>query len=146
MKARKLVLKVKRLVKEARLPERIREGDAGLDIRVIESGTIKPGEIKVFRTGIALEIPKGYFGLVASRSGLSTIGIVPLGMVIDENYRGEIKIVLINLGSSPFRVKKGMRVAQIVIVPYLKNLKIIEVEELGESERGDNGFGSSGLD
>ncbi|MBU5682719.1 MAG: dUTP diphosphatase [Candidatus Aenigmatarchaeota archaeon] len=137
-------LKVKRLNESAKLPERKREGDAGLDLYSIEDIEINPNEIKLVSTGIAIEIPKGYVGIIKDRSGLATKGLHVLAGVIDENYRGEVKIVLINLGKEKIFLEKYSRVAQLLILPYLKcNVK--EVEELSETERGDSGFGSSGI-
>ncbi|MEM5820055.1 MAG: dUTP diphosphatase [Candidatus Aenigmatarchaeota archaeon] len=137
-------LKVKRLNENAKLPERKREGDAGLDLYSIEDIEINPNEIKLVSTGIAIEIPKGYVGIIKDRSGLATKGLHVLAGVIDENYRGEVKIVLINLGKEKIFLEKYSRVAQLLILPYLKcNVK--EVEELSETERGNSGFGSSGI-
>lgn len=137
-------LKVKRLNENAKLPERKREGDAGLDLYSIEDIEINPNEIKSVSTGIAIEIPKGYVGIIKDRSGLATKGLHVLAGVIDENYRGEVKIVLINLGKEKIFLEKYSRVAQLLILPYLKcNVK--EVEELSETERGNSGFGSSGI-
>ncbi|MFH7903023.1 MAG: dUTP diphosphatase [Candidatus Aenigmatarchaeota archaeon] len=137
-------LKVKRLNENAKLPERKREGDAGLDLYSIEDIEINPNEIKSVSTGIAIEIPKGYVGIIKDRSGLAIKGLHVLAGVIDENYRGEIKIVLINLGKEKIFLEKYSRVAQLLILPYLKcNVK--EVEELSETERGNSGFGSSGI-
>ncbi|MEM5820962.1 MAG: dUTP diphosphatase [Candidatus Aenigmatarchaeota archaeon] len=137
-------LKVKKLVKEAKLPERKREGDAGLDLYCIEDVIIKPKEIKLVSTGIAIEIPKGYFGLIKDRSGLATKGLHVLAGVIDENYRGEVKVVLVNLSDEEIKIEKFSRIAQLIIIPYLK-VDVKEVEELSDSERGEKGFGSSGL-
>ncbi|MEM1634296.1 MAG: dUTP diphosphatase, partial [Nanopusillaceae archaeon] len=106
-------LKVKKLVKEAKLPERKREGDAGLDLYCIEDVIIKPKEIKLVSTGIAIEIPKGYFGLIKDRSGLATKGLHVLAGVIDENYRGEVKVVLVNLSDEEIKIEKFSRIAQL---------------------------------
>jgi dUTP pyrophosphatase len=138
-----MILKVKKLNENAKLPERKREGDAGLDLYCAEEFEINPNEIKIVGTGIAIEIPKGYFGLIKDRSGLATNGLHVLAGVIDENYRGEIKVVLINLGKEKLKFEKHSRIAQLIIIPYLK-VKI-EESELDQTERGRNGFGSSGL-
>lgn len=137
-------LKVKKINPNAKLPERKNEGDAGLDLYCIEDYTIKPFEIKQISTGIAIEIPKGYFGLIKDRSGLSMKGLHVLAGVIDENYRGEIKIVLINLSNNEIKIEKHTRIAQLLIIPYLK-VNVVEVIELSETERGEKGFGSTGL-
>jgi dUTP pyrophosphatase len=138
-----MILKVKKLENDAKLPERKREGDAGLDLYCIEDFEIEPNEIKIVRTGIAIEIPKGYFGMIKDRSGLASKGLHVLAGIIDENYRGEIKIVLINLGKEKLKFEKYSRIAQLLIIPYLK--VEIEESELSQTERGENGFGSSGL-
>jgi len=138
-------LKVKKLRADAKLPVRKREGDAGLDLYSVEDVTLKPGEWKAVSTGIAVEIPKGYVGIVKDRSGLALkYALHCLAGVIDENYRGEIKVVLINLGDKEVHLEKGSRIAQLLLVPYLK-VKPVEVEELSDTERGEKGFGSSGI-
>jgi dUTP pyrophosphatase len=138
-----MILKVKRLENYAKLPERKRDGDAGLDLYCIEDFEIEPNEIKIVRTGIAVEIPKGYFGMIKDRSGLASKGLHVLAGIIDENYRGEIKVVLINLGKEKLKFEKYSRIAQLLIIPYLK--VEIKEDELSQTERGENGFGSSGL-
>ncbi len=138
-----MILKVKKLDSDAKLPERKRDGDAGLDLYCIEDFEIEPNEIKIVRTGIAVEIPKGYFGMVKDRSGLASKGLHVLAGIIDENYRGEIKVVLINLGKEKLKFEKHSRIAQLLIIPYLK--VEIKEDELSQTERGENGFGSSGL-
>jgi len=136
-------LKVKKLKGNAKLPERKTEGAAGLDLYSAEDVEINPGEIKIIGTGIAVEIPKGYFGLIKDRSGFASKGLHTLAGVIDEDYRGEIKIVLVNLGKEKIKIEKGTRIAQLIIIPYLK-VTVKEVEELSETERGNKGFGSTG--
>jgi dUTP pyrophosphatase len=138
-----MILKVKRLENDAKLPERKREGDAGLDLYCIEDFEIEPNEIKIVRTGIAIEIPKGYFGLIKDRSGLAAKGLHVLAGVVDENYRGEVKVVLINLGKEKLKFEKHSRIAQLLIIPYSK--VDVKEEELSETERGKDGFGSSGI-
>jgi len=138
-------LKVKKLLKEAKLPVRKREGDAGLDLYSVEDVNLNPGEWKAIPTGIAVEIPKGYVGLIKDRSGLALKHALHcLAGVIDENYRGEIKVVVINLGREKVFIQKGTRIAQLLLVPYLK-VEPVEVEELSNTERGEKGFGSSGV-
>ncbi|MEM5832108.1 MAG: dUTP diphosphatase [Candidatus Aenigmatarchaeota archaeon] len=137
-------LKVKKLSESAKLPERKRVGDAGLDLYCIESFEINPKEIKLVSTGIAVEIPKGYVGIIKDRSGLAIKGLHVLAGVVDENYRGEVKVVLINLGDEKLSIEKNSRIAQLLIIPYL-NCDVIEVNELSESNRGEKGFGSTGI-
>jgi len=138
-------LKVKRLRPDALLPVRKRKGDAGLDLYTVEEIVLKPGDWAAVPTGIAVEIPEGHFGLVKDRSGLALKhGLHCLAGVIDENYRGELKVVIINLGREEVKLEKGTRVAQLIVVPYLP-VEVEEVEELSDTERGEKGFGSSGL-
>jgi dUTP pyrophosphatase len=140
-----VTLKVKKLKKDAQLPVRKRKGDAGLDLYCVEEIQLQPGEWKAVPTGIAVEIPSGYFGLIKDRSGLALKHALHcLAGVIDENYRGEVKVVLINLGDKPVKLEKGSRIAQLLVIPYLKT-EVVEVEELSDTERGEGGFGSSGL-
>jgi dUTP pyrophosphatase len=139
------ILKVKKLKEDAKLPIRKRRGDAGLDLYSSEEVELKPGEYTAVPTGIAVEIPKGFFGLIKDRSGLAVKHALHcLAGVVDENYRGEIKVVLINLGKEPVRLEKHTRIAQLLIVPY-EAVKVVEVETLEDTERGEQGFGSSGL-
>jgi len=139
-------LLVKRLVPEARLPKRIRPGDAGFDLFSVEDVTILPGKRVLVGTGIALAIPSGWVGLIKDRSGLAANdGLHCLGGVIDENYRGEVKVILYNTGTEPVTLLAGSRIAQLVVVPYYVG-PIKEVAELPPSEvRGVAGFGSSGI-
>ena len=141
----RLALPVKRLHPEAELPKRMRPGDAGFDLYSIEEVTLQPGERKVVPTGIALALPIGWVGLIRDRSGLAAKnGIHVLAGVIDPNYRGEVKVVLYNTGSEPVSLPKGSRIAQLLVVPYFSG-SVVEVDELPETERGEAGFGSSGL-
>lgn len=139
-----MILKVKKLKPEAKLPERKRKEDAGLDLYCIEDCEIESMEIKQISTGIAIEIPYGYFGLIKDRSGLSINGLHVLAGVIDSNYRGEVKVVMVNLSKEKIKIEKFSRIAQLLILPYLM-VEIVEVEQLEESERGEEGFGSSGI-
>lgn len=139
------MLRIKKLHSEAILPTYSRDGDAGLDLHAIETIVIPPQERRLIATGIAMAIPEGYAGLIWDRSGMAAKhGLKSLGGVIDSNYRGELKVVLHNLSAKPFTVEKGMHIAQLLIQPVQKK-EIVEVEELDENtERGMEGFGSSG--
>ena len=139
-------LKVKRLDKEAPLPRYAHEGDAGLDLTSMEAVALPPLGSAMVGTGIAVEIPKWYVGLVFPRSGLAGKRGVTLRNcvgVIDSGYRGEISVPLVNLSDSYQLVEKGERVCQLVIMPY-EACECVEVDDLAESERGEGGFGSSG--
>ena len=137
---------VRRLRDDAILPSQAYDGDAGLDLSAAEGLTIGPGERAVVGTGLAVAIPAGYTGLVVPRSGLaarSGLGKVNSPGVIDAGYRGEVRVVLLNTDrEQPFTVEPGMRIAQLLVVP-VPPVRLVEVDELPESERGERGFGSS---
>ena len=130
------------------LPARKHQGDAGADLRY-DGKThlfVEPGERLNLPTGVSVEIPTGYVGLVCPRSGLAVNhGITVLNSpgIIDAGYRGEIRVPLINLGEIPFKITPGDRVAQLLIVAVAK-ADFYEADTLGESDRGMNGFGSTG--
>lgn len=138
-------IKIKKLHEDAIVPHYAHHGDAGLDLRTIEDATISPGEKVVLKTGLAMEIPEGYAALIWDRSGLAARqGIHTMAGVIDSTYRGEFNIVLVNLGRETVEIKKGERIAQALIQP-VSHAKILEVEELSETKRGESGLGSTGL-
>jgi len=137
------LLPVRRLAEEARVPTRANPWDAGLDLYSIEDVMIKPGEIKVVRTGIAVAIPRGFVGLIKDRSSRALKGLHALAGVIDPGYREEIKVVITNLGDKEVRIKKGERFAQLLIVP-VAYLEPREVEELPPNDGRVGGFGSTG--
>lgn len=139
-------LNVKKLNEEAQIPKYAHEGDAGMDMVSTDDAVIKPGETKLIHTGIAIELPKNTEAQIRPRSGLAlknSITVLNTPGTIDEGYRGEICIILINHGKNDFHVEKGMRIAQMVIKPVYK-VEIVEKIELDESERGIGGFGSTG--
>jgi dUTP pyrophosphatase len=140
-------LRFARLNEEAILPTRAHEGDAGLDLYACESAHVGPGERWSVGTGVAVEIPDGQAGLVLPRSGLARkhgIALVNSPGLIDSGYRGEIRILLLNTDpAETFRLQPGDRIAQLLIVP-IAAAEPVEAEALGESVRGDGGFGSSG--
>jgi dUTP pyrophosphatase len=139
----------RRLRPEAQKPERAHAGDAGYDLRSVDEASLPPGGRALIRTGISLAIPEGYAGLVLPRSGLAMRhGVAPVNTpgLIDSGYRGEIMVPLINHDlEESFRVERGMRIAQLVLV-RAEEAAFAEVEAL-ETEtdgRGERGFGSSG--
>lgn len=139
------MIKVKLLDNNAKVPTRAHATDAGADISSTEDVWIFANERKVVSTGISLEIPEGYYGRVAPRSGLAVKkGIDVLAGVIDSSYRGEIKVVLLNTDKNEdFEIKKGDKIAQIIIEKHY-NFDFEVVKNLEETERGEKGFGSSG--
>jgi len=138
------IIKFVKLQKNAILPTYAHKDDAGFDIYVISSGRLKRGEKKTFSTGIASEIPKGWFVSVRDRSGLSVKhGIHVLAGVIDAGYRGEWLMTVINLGTKAYTIEKGERIAQ-GIIHLAPQAKLTEVKKISESKRGIKGFGSTG--
>ncbi|MBW9169892.1 dUTP diphosphatase [Clostridium estertheticum] len=142
-----LNLKVKKINELAILPQYAHEGDAGLDLFSVEEKIIMPGETVIVHTGIQIELPKDTEAQIRPRSGLAlknSITVLNTPGTIDEGYRGEIGIILINHSKINFRVEKNMKIAQMVIKPVLK-VSIVEVSELNSTQRGKGGFGSTGL-
>ena len=140
-------LLVKRLDPGLPLPRFAHPGDAGLDLHAAQAITLGPHERGVIGCGLAVAIPQGYVGLVSPRSGTAVsmgLSMVNTPGVVDSGYRGEVRLALINLDpSEPIHVKRGDRVAQLVIVP-LAPVEVAEVEDLPGSQRGEGGFGSTG--
>jgi dUTP pyrophosphatase len=141
------VLLVQRLDASLPLPSYQNAGDAGLDLHSATDVTIAPGERTVIGTGIAVAIPAGFVGLVAPRSGTAVrngLSMVNTPGVVDSGYRGEVRLVLINLDpATPIEIARGDRVAQLVVVP-VSAVTLEERDELPPSERGEGGFGSTG--
>ena len=136
-------MKVKKLHSLAKIPTRAHSGDAGLDLYSITKEIISPGETKLIPTGIALEIPFGYVGLIWFRSGLSSkYSLKVAGGVIDASYRGEIVVILINLGKGAIAIEQGQKIAQLLI-QKVELVDIEEVESLDSTDRGEKGFGST---
>lgn len=138
---------IKKLREDARLPKYANEGDAGADLFAIEETVVKARNRALIKTGIALELPKNTEAQVRSRSGLaykSGIFVLNSPGTIDEGYKGEVGIILYNSTDEDFVVTKHMKVAQMVIKP-VHQFDFVEVEELSESDRSANGFGSTGL-
>ncbi len=141
-------IKVKKLKPGATVPTMGSKFAAGADLYSAEDAdvVIAPSETKFIGTGLAMEIPEGYVGLVYARSGLACKrGLAPANKVgvVDSDYRGEIKVALHNHGKEAQTVEKGERIAQMVIAPYL-SVNYEEADELSETERGEGGFGSTG--
>lgn len=141
-------LKIKLLYENSKLPEFANSGDAGMDIFSVGRKVIKSGESELIRTGISIELPKDTEIQIRPKSGLAlNNGITLLNSpgTIDEGYRGEIKVIVINHGKNDFLVEEGMKIAQMVLKPIYK-VKITKVDSIDyETDRGKNGFGSSGV-
>ena len=137
-------VRFRKLHPEARAPHIATVGDAGCDLFATQVVTLQPGERGQVPTGIVMEIPLGYVGLVWDKSGVSHKGgIKTLGGVIDSGYRGEILIGVLNTGSEPYTFEVGHKVAQILI-QKVESPIFEEVDELSDSERGQGGWGSTG--
>ena len=139
---------IKRLSKEISLPKYETAGSSGMDLAANIAGNINidPGKTAIIPTGLALSVPKGFEVQIRPRSGLAAkkkISVLNTPGTIDSDYRGEIKVILINQGQETFKVEKGLRIAQMVVCPVVE-AQIKEVEDLSETERGKGGFGSTG--
>jgi dUTP pyrophosphatase len=137
-------LRVKRIHPEAKLPVYGHPGDAGLDLFSVVDRELGPGEVFAVPTGIQVAVPTGHVGLVWDKSGISLQGVHRLAGVVDSGYRGEVQVVMINLGAAPFVVRKGMKIAQMLVQPVAA-VSVIECEALDGTSRGQGGFGSTGL-
>ena len=141
-----MILKVQRLGENAHLPLYAHPGDAGLDLFASEESRLNPGDVKLIKTGIAIQLPPDTEGQIRPRSGLALKhGITVLNSpgTIDEGYRGEVGVILINLGKEIFHIQTGMKIAQLVVKPVI-SVTVEEVSDLTESPRGTGGFGSTG--
>jgi dUTP pyrophosphatase len=135
-----------RLDSELPIPRQAHDGDAGFDLIAAVDVSLGPGEWAAVPTGVAVAIPDGFAGLVLPRSGHALrhgVGVVNAPGLIDSGYRGEVQVILINHGAVPVAFARGDRIAQLMITP-VPNVRLVEVERLDASSRGEGGFGSSG--
>lgn len=141
-------IEFRKLDPDVALPRRARDGDAGLDLQANDTLKVRPGERAMVPTGLAVAIPSGHAGLVLPRSGLASRQGLTLANspgLIDEGYRGEIMLAVVNLDSEqPVEIRRGDRIAQLLVVPFAE-VEPAEVAELPSSGRGEAGFGSSGI-
>lgn len=140
-------LPVLRIDPSAKLPSYAHPGDAGMDVRSIEDVTLAPGARALVHTGLVLELPPDAEAQVRPRSGLALkhgVTVLNTPGTIDAGYRGEVGVILINLGDAPFKVEKGMKIAQLVVSP-VSQAEIVEVAAVDASDRGAGGFGSTGV-
>ena len=144
------ILKIKKLEngKDLPLPKYETSGSAGMDLQaaIDEDIVIKPGEVKLIKTGIAIALEKGFEAQVRPRSGLAAkhaVTVLNSPGTIDADYRGEIKVILINHGQQAFEIERGMRIAQVLFAPVTQGAWNV-VEDLDETARGEGGFGSTG--
>ncbi len=141
------VIKFKKLDKDAVLPNFAHPEDAGMDIYSNEEKIIEPYTWALVKTGFCMELPTGYEAQVRSKSGLTLkSGLIVLNSpgTVDENYRGEVGVILMNVAKTSYKIEKHQKIAQMVI-NKVEHLKMQEVEEISESARGEGGFGSTGL-
>ena len=142
-----MTLKIRRIDPAAQLPTYAHPGDAGMDVRSLETVTLAPGARSLVRTGLVFQLPPDAEAQVRPRSGLALrhgVTVLNAPGTIDAGYRGEVGVVLVNLGEAPFTVEKGMKVAQVVVAPVVR-AAIVEVSETDATERGADGFGSTGV-
>lgn len=139
---------IKILSRDAQIPHMAYNGDAGVDLRSVERIVLKPQERAMVATGLAIALPEGYAGFILPRSGLAAkhgISIVNAPGLVDSNYRGELKVILLNTDpDNSFTIEIGDRIAQLIVMP-VPTINFEQVEELTESQRGESGFGSSGI-
>ena len=123
-----------------------RPGDAGYDLFAVEGGVISPGGLGRFQTGLHVEIPAGYVGLVKDRSSMAAAGLISTGGVIDAAYRGEIMILLHNTNTTEYSITTGQKIAQMVVLPCYTDsvLAVDQLAALSDTKRGAQGFGSTG--
>lgn len=139
-----LAVKVKKLREDAMAPSYAHGDDAGMDLFAATAVVLRSHERAQVPTGVAMEIPEGYVGLVWDKSGLSQkYGLKTLGGVVDSGYRGEIMVGLANISNETYTLEKGHKVAQ-MLIQKIESPKVVEVEELSDSARGEGGFGSTG--
>ena len=150
-------LKIKRLTSTAQLPVRAHATDLGYDLYADETYRLQPGETVVISTGISMRFPDGVGGIIKDRSSMAIRNIHTSGGVIDNGYTGEIRIILTNhspdryspdpsptaVGNGSYLIVQGAKIAQMILTPII-TFPVVEVEDLGETDRGENGFGSSG--
>jgi dUTP pyrophosphatase len=136
-------IKVKRLRASSKLPRYGHPGDAGMDLFSAADMVLEPGKVLPVPTGIQAAIPTGHVGLIWDKSGISLSGVHRLAGVVDSGYRGEIKVVMINLSDQDYVITRGMKIAQMLIQPVLQ-VEIHEVDDLEDTDRGEGGFGSTG--
>lgn len=121
------------------------EGSAGWDLRSIDGFELKPKAQAIVPTCVFVELPENTYGRIAPRSGLASRGVDVLAGVVDRSYRGQIKVILINLGTTTLIFERGDRIAQLIVTPYVSTPMVRTEEELSETDRGEGGFGSSGM-
>ncbi|UCD55549.1 MAG: dUTP diphosphatase [Candidatus Omnitrophota bacterium] len=149
MKSIRVNIKRRENAKDLPLPRYITPGSSGMDLHADVDGELilKPGEIKLISCGISLSLPEGFEGEIRPRSGLALkhgITLVNAPGTIDSDYRGQVNLIMTNLGKSPFRIKRGDRIAQLIVKEVVR-AELVEAEELDETVRASGGFGHTGV-
>ena len=142
-----MTLAIRRIDPAAQLPTHAQPGESGMDVRSIETVTLRPGDRALVRTGLVFQLPPDAEAQVRPRSGLALrhgVTVLNAPGTIDAGYRGEVGVILVNLGAEPFTVEKGMKVAQVVVASVVR-AEVVEVAETDTTERGADGFGSTGV-
>ncbi len=138
-------IKIKKLNEHAKIPLYAHKTDAGADLFSLEDVDIMPRTRALIPTGIAMEIPEGYVGLIWDKSGIAVkSGVTTLAGVVDSGYRGEVKVALFNTSDESYKIEKGHKIAQILF-QKVESPEFTEVDELAEADRGESGFGSTGI-
>ena len=141
------IVKIKKLSEDAIIPKYAHSTDAGVDLYSVEEFTLKPSEYALIKTGIAIALPKGFEAQVRPKSGLALkhgITVLNTPGTIDEEYRGEVGVILINHSDKEFKIEKGMKIAQLVFAK-VEHVSFEQTDELDKTPRNDGGFGSTGL-
>jgi len=141
-------VQVQRISENAKIPVMAHEGDSGFDLYASETLILEPGERKLVATGIKISMPKGFEAQVRPKSGLaikSGLSVLNTPGTIDSGYRGEVKVILVNLAKEPFQVETGQKIAQLVF-QKVECPELTEVQKLDETNRSEGGFGSTGLE
>jgi dUTP pyrophosphatase len=147
MENTRIKIKIKKINPEAIIPHYSHEGDAGMDVYSVEDILINPNERKLISTGLTFEIPRGFEIQIRPKSGLALnhgITILNTPGTLDSGYRGELKVILFNTSNKSYQVKKGEKIAQIILAKY-EEAEIEETNELTQTTRAEGGFGSTGL-
>lgn len=140
-----MIVKIQKLNTDAKIPEYVHPGDAGMDLFAVEERVLDPGERSMVPTGVAMHIPEGHVGLVWDKSGRAVKeGLTTMAGVVDAGYRGEINVVVLNMSDETITIEKYHKVAQMLIQPVMSP-ELEEVDSLDDSSRGEGGFGSTGL-
>lgn len=138
-----MIVKIKKLYNDVKIPDYAHPGDAGLDLYSRENYTLRDREVHNFKLGFSLEFPTSYVGMIKDKSSIASRGIIMIGQVCDSSFRGEYGVLLLNCSDKPYKIEKGDKIAQLVFL-RLGTAKVKVVDQLSKSSRGRGGFGSTG--